>query len=353
MEKILIIKSSALGDIVQAYPVIDYLHRKFPAAQLDWVVERPFMELVQNHPYITNVWTIATKAWRKQLFQRDTWSSICDFRKHLRQQKYDAAFDLQGNIKSALVLSQVKSPNKVGFSWTSVPEWPNCLFTNRRITPDSSGNIRHDYLSLVAGFFGETPHIESSALKLKITTEKQAVLSALLSTPCLQGRPLVMVCPGAAWSNKQLPLETLKKFLTLIHRDLACAFLFIWGSPEEKNFSSQLHDHFRESSLLVDKMSLSMLQNLMGECYSIIAMDSLPLHLAGTTNTPTFSVFGPSLAAKYKPLGEQHHAVQGPCPYQRSFDKRCPILRSCPTGACIRDLKSEALFDTWKARMKG
>ena len=76
----------------------------------------------------------------------------------------------------------------------------------------------------------------------------------------------------------------------------------------------------------------------------VIAMDSLPLHLAGTTETPTFSIFGASSANKYKPKGKKHLAFQGTCPYKRTFERRCPVLRTCSTGACIRDLHGEELF---------
>jgi heptosyltransferase-1 len=80
----------------------------------------------------------------------------------------------------------------------------------------------------------------------------------------------------------------------------------------------------------------------------VVAMDSLPLHLAGTTKVKTFSVFGASLASKFKPAGKKHLTLQGHCPYGRVFEKRCPILRTCPTGACIRSLTGKAVFNAFK-----
>jgi heptosyltransferase-1 len=73
-------------------------------------------------------------------------------------------------------------------------------------------------------------------------------------------------------------------------------------------------------------------------------MDSATLHLCGTTSTPSFSLFGPSSASIYKPLGEHHVAFQGSCPYGRTFVKRCPILRTCKTGACMKDLTAKRIF---------
>jgi heptosyltransferase-1 len=157
----------------------------------------------------------------------------------------------------------------------------------------------------------------------------------------------VVVCPGSAWRNKQLTPATLEAFLTLLHAHIKCHYLFVWGSQEEKGMAEKLQKEFTGNSQIVDKMSLPMLQNLMAMSDLVIAMDSLPLHLSGTTKTPSFSVFGASSAAKYKPLGTHHHSFQGSCPYGRSFVKRCPILRTCPTGACIRDLQAQELFDSF------
>jgi heptosyltransferase-1 len=176
MDKILVVKTSALGDIVHTYPVIDYLRKKFPHAQIDWVVEAPFAGLVQSHPAVNRVLTVATKQWRKKIFSRETFQSIGKFRKQLQNVHYDVVFDFQGNIKSGLIVSLANSPIKVGFGKQTVPEWPNLLFTNRHINPAISENIRHDYLSLAASFFNDAIPTENSHVILKISIEEQTVL---------------------------------------------------------------------------------------------------------------------------------------------------------------------------------
>jgi heptosyltransferase-1 len=78
----------------------------------------------------------------------------------------------------------------------------------------------------------------------------------------------------------------------------------------------------------------------------VISMDSLPLHLAGSLNIPTFGVFGPSSAQKYNPSPSP--AFQAACPYNEVFMKRCPKLRTCPTGACLKNLEGDRLYKTFK-----
>jgi heptosyltransferase I len=161
-----------------------------------------------------------------------------------------------------------------------------------------------------------------------------------------------MICPGSAWRNKQMAPDALLDFLQRLQKYAACSYLFIWGNQEERLLALQLHAYFMERSVVVEKCSIPALQNLMGQVDFIIAMDSLPLHLAGTTSTPSFSVFGASSAMKYKPIGDRHQSYQGSCPYDSTFEKRCPALRTCITGACIRGLKGSALFDAFQEQCR-
>ena len=123
----------------------------------------------------------------------------------------------------------------------------------------------------------------------------------------------------------------------------------IWGNPTEKEIAEELVVALPQQCSLINKVSLPSLQNLMTQVDLVLAMDSLPLHLAGTTTTPTYSIFGASSANKYKPVGERHEAFQGSCPYGKKFERRCNILRKCKTGACIKQLEGRQLFDHFNA----
>jgi heptosyltransferase-1 len=345
--QILIVKTSALGDIVHTFPALNFLKSltKEDSISIDWIVEKPFAPLVRSHPAIRNVHEIDSKKWRKSPFSKETWAEIAQFRSSLQEKQYDLVFDLQGNTKSGLATFLSRASVKVGFGYLRVPEWPNLLVTNRRFTPPSSQNIREDYLFLLKSIFNEEePPVADSQISLKISMEEEDLLTEIMAQPSLQQGTKILVCPGSNWENKQLSPETLLTFLKRIEAPLDGRFIIAWGNPKEKEGALKLSSNFPKRSYIVPKLSLPALQNLMGRVDLVIAMDSLPLHLAGTTNTPTFSVFGPSSAKKYKPIGSQHHALQGSCPYNRTFEKRCPILRSCSTGLCMKGLTDDALY---------
>ena len=341
--KILIVKTSSLGDILHAFPVVERLHQKYPEAEIDWVVEQTMAELVKAHPYVHEILIIQTKMWKKNLWKKEGWSSFFSFRRLLRKEKYDMVIDLQGNIKSGLITWMAKSPIKVGFGYSTVPEWPNALFTNRRYNPPIGKNIRDDYLFMIE----EMEEGNSAGITLNVSPQEKRLIDQILSAPELQGGEKIMICPGSNWTNKQLSKESLLALLKKIYRGHNCSFLFVWGSEAEKRIVEELALAFPHHCLITKKMSLPALQNLMGRVELVIAMDSLPLHLAGTTATPVYGIFGASSAHKYLPKGSQ--SFQGKCPYNKTFEKRCPILRTCPTGSCIKDLDVNLLYSDLEA----
>lgn len=343
--RILLVKTSAIGDVVQAFPVLEYLRKRFPEAELDWVVEKPIAELVASHPDVNRVLLVDTKKWRKNFLLN--WREIRAFSKKLKEREYDLLFDLQGNSKSALFTWMARAKVKVGYGFKTVPEFLAALVTHRKWNPPSDLNIRLQYLHLVKSYFQDQQPFERSSCHLKVEER--------VSPPEL-GRPLLMVCFGSRWRNKQLPQESLIQLLEQIQAKWSLGFLFIYGNREEKELAHELQRVFAESSAVLGNLTLQQLQNLMREVDALFSMDSAPLHLCGTTETPSFSLFGPSLANRYKPLGEHHGFFQGSCPYGQQFSKRCPILRTCKTGACIRELDVEAIFnafEAWFSKKKG
>jgi heptosyltransferase I len=345
--KILMVKTSSLGDIIHAFPVVAYLKREFPDAQIDWVVEKSFSDVVKAHPLVDRVIEMDTKGWRKRLGSLSIWKDLLRFRREMQASEYDAVIDLQGNTKSAIPTWLAKSAHKVGFGRKTLHEWPNLLATHHRFNPPLFLNVRDENLFIVQHYFQRYSSSDGEKVILKLNEEQQGLLDGLWDK--VKGRPgeKILVCPGSAWKNKQLSEDALQTFLLKICQHHETTFFLAWGTPAEKEVAQKLQDVLKEKALVVDKMPLPALQNLMSRMDLVIAMDSLPLHLAGTSGTPTFSIFGASSAQKYRPLGDIHHSIQGPCPYGRVFERRCPVLRTCPTGLCIQGLPGEALFQDY------
>ena len=343
MQSILIVKTSAIGDVIQTFPVLHYLRARFPEAEIDWVAERSIVPLLKAHPLLSQVIPIDTRRWRKEPFSQETRLAFSQFKGQLRKKRYDVLFDLQGNAKSAVVTLCANANTKVGYSWRSVREKCNLFATNQRIYVPSDGNIRSKYLRLVQSYYGDEKPFEFHGVRLLLNEEEQKRLEATSVHV-----PTLMVCFGSKWQNKQLDPTSWLQFLTRLSQERPISFLFIYGDEREKAQAEEFASHFPDRSQVVGELSLPLWQALMWKVEAVLAVDSAALHLCGTTATPSFSVFGPSLSTIYKPLEERHASFQGTCPYGLTFPQRCPKLRTCKTGACIRSLNGDVLFDAFQ-----
>lgn len=323
--RVLIIKTSALGDIVQTFGAVRFIKELYPNAVIDWVVEKSSLSLIKAHPDIAHIHMLDTKKWRKSWI--GSWREIQALAKQIRRVPYDIAFDFQGNFKSGLVMGLSRAKAKVGFGRKTVAEFPNLFFTNFKVDPKPGNHVRQDYLALVEGWFGQKGELHPTLLKLSV--EETALLKQLTLKKG-EGRH-ILVCPGSHWKNKRMSLDNWCEQLKQVP---ASHIWIIRNGEAEKVFAEELASKIKGAHVLPE-LSLPLLQHWMKGMDLVMAVDSVPLHLAGETGVATLSFFGPSSSKKYAPLGKQHHIVQGNCPYRRQFEKRCPILRSCKTGACM------------------
>jgi heptosyltransferase-1 len=362
MHKIIVVKTSSLGDIIQAFDVLYFFHQQFSEVEVDWVVEERFISIVAAHPLVNRAISFDIRSFRQKWKAAPFWRALKRSIKAIRRTRYDVLFDLQGNCKSGVITLLCRAGAKVGFGRKSVREWPNLIATRQRFEVSHSINIHLQYLSPVCQFYGHclpAPNGQArvpiseitnrlEGVRIFLTENEKRQLSCMLTDPLWQNRTLVMVCPGAKWINKQLPLPVWHSFLDKIQSEFDCVFLLVWGSDTEKKMCEAIHAQRPECRQVMDRLSLPLWQNLM--CYMdlVIAMDSSALYLCATTATPSYSIFGPTSLKIFKPPGPHHHAFQGSCPYHQVFDKQCSRLRNCPTGACIRNLSAERVFNHFR-----
>lgn len=327
--QILVVKTTSLGDVIQSLPVIARLKKEFPDAQIDWAVEKPFAELLHAHLDIRTVIPLEIRKCKKNLLKSQ--SAIRKAVKSLRAIDYDFLIDLQGNIKSGLITRFAKAKEKIGTTFRFAPEWPNALFLTHRYPQNKQDPIILQYLSLIENHFHLQTEPSTLPIELNISEDDYSWIKSQLVP-----EKKIMVCPGAHWENKKLSLSTWIQYLKTLDED--AHFYFVWGSEKERQEGLSLQSQFPTRSILLPKMTLPVWQRFMTHMDRILTVDSSALHLAATTSVPTTSFFGPSSSTIYKPPGVQHQAIQGSCPYGKTFTKRCPILRTCKTGVCIKNI---------------
>ncbi|SCC95276.1 Lipopolysaccharide heptosyltransferase 1 [Thiomonas sp. X19] len=130
--RVLLVKTSSMGDIVHALPVVSDIKAAFPGAQVDWLVEEAYVPLVQAHPAVDRIIPLALRRWRKNLGSTETREEWRAMVRSLRNFRFDAVIDLQGLVKSALLARVARGPH-IGLSWASSREPLAPLFYDRRM----------------------------------------------------------------------------------------------------------------------------------------------------------------------------------------------------------------------------
>ncbi|RWG44253.1 MAG: lipopolysaccharide heptosyltransferase I, partial [Mesorhizobium sp.] len=129
--RVLIVKTSSMGDVIHTFPAVEDARRNRPDVSLDWCVEEAFAGIVALHPAIATIHTVAIRRWRTSPLGRGTWREAAGLRSALRDCRYDLVVDAQGLLKSALVAKQAAAPI-VGFDRSSAREPSATLFYDRR-----------------------------------------------------------------------------------------------------------------------------------------------------------------------------------------------------------------------------
>ncbi len=210
MKSILLIRTSSLGDVFQTFPVLEYIQAFFPEVELDWVVERRVSSLV--FPFVHRVIEVDSRHWLKTWFSKGTRGDVKSFLKALRQVEYDVAFDLQGNIKSGLILGACRAKEKVGFGWHSSRERLGMLGASKRIDVDPTLPIRTKYLKLVQTYFQDKTTFIPNGLFFPLTEKDREYVSQLTE----EKSPKFMIALCSKWKNKQMKDKGAISFLKKI-----------------------------------------------------------------------------------------------------------------------------------------
>jgi heptosyltransferase-1 len=339
--RILIIKTSSLGDVIHALPVLDYLRQVAPEARIDWVVEEPFLPLVAHHPVLEQVHVIRTKAWRKAPLAQQTRQEVALLRRVLRAAQYDLVFDLQGNLKSGLVAWMTGARQRVGFTADVLQERLNWLFTTIRIPfRDVDNRAASRYLRLVSALFQRDYREMSVSGTIVSSPEDEAIAATYLAE--LPEGPKILLQVGTTWETK---LWYPEGWIELARRILAylpeTTLLINWGSTAEKELGERIVAEVGSSVQLLPWFKIRELIPVIRRMDLVIGGDTGPVYLAEAVGTATVSLYRASKAALYAPTGPHHRFVQAEMPCTGCMLTRCERNATCSRSITI-DAVTEA-----------
>lgn len=279
--RVLLIKTSSLGDVIHTLPALTDALRALPGIQFDWVVEEGFAEIPTWHPAVANVIPVAIRRWRKNLWQTFRKGEWHQFKKRLRDTRYDLVIDAQGLLKSAWLTRYVKAPI-AGLDKASAREPMAARFYDR---PYAVARGQHA-VERLRQLFGQALGYAVPAGLGDYGLDRSRLLEPGADAP------FVLFLHGTTWDSKHWP--------ELYWRQLAERMIgqglevrLPWGSPAEKARAERIADGL-DNAVVLPKLNLAGVARVLAAAQGCVAVDTGLGHLAAALDVPTLSLFGPT-----------------------------------------------------------
>ena len=358
-ERILLIKLSAVGDVVHTIPVLNKLRRRYPSAQLDWLVTPAIAELLQHHPAITSIIEFEREAWSTP-WRLAPFLAYARLARKLRAAAYDLVIDMHGQFRTAAVTLATGAPARIGFDRPRASVWD----ASPRKFPEQAR--KHAWQGAREGsWLAYTHHIPVPTLDLHavdrylnvgpilgldndpadfsfpIPQSANSRVDALLRRHGLAGTDLATIAPGTIWETKHWGND---KFAQVARHFMSKGFAVVLiGSARERVVCEEVADSAPGAVDLAGMTTLSELAALIRRSAISITNDSGPMHLAVALNRPVVSIFGPTdsiwIGPYRRPNAVLHADLQcSPCYLRR--------LKHCTHGhACMHNVSPLAVIE--------
>jgi heptosyltransferase-1 len=284
--RLLIVKTSSLGDVVHALPVASDIAAQYPQAEIDWVVEDSFADLPRLHPAVRRVLPVALRRWRRALLSATTWREISAARAVLRAGGYALALDCQGLLKSAWIARWAQAP-VAGFDAASAREpLASRWYTQRYPVPRGLHAIERNrrLAGLALGYEpAGPPSFDVLISPSLISPSDEAVVA------WTRAAPFAVLLTHASRETKRWPDEHwIALEAGLAARGLRS--LLPWGSDDEQQRSQALAPRLVNTSVL-PRLSLSALAALFKQAQLVVGLDTGLSHLAAAVGAPTVGIY--------------------------------------------------------------
>jgi heptosyltransferase I len=320
--RVLIVKTSSLGDIVHCFPAITDAVRACPDIRLDWLVEQAFVPIATLHPAVQHVIPVGLRRWRHHPWRSRT--EVRNFLRNLRAARYDLVLDAQGLVKSAVLTRLARGGIRAGPNRASAREPLAGLLYGRGFAMPADGHAIDRLRTLFAAALG---YRLDHALDFGLV---RAAPAAAAGTGAEPARPVVLL-HGTSWASKAWPVAFWRH---LAERAAAAGYpvLVPWGSEAEHADAETIAAGQRECRV-APRQSLGELAGTLGRAAGVVTVDTGLGHLAAAFGVPTVGLYGATDPARTGLRG--HRAVN----LQSTFTCAPCLARHCrlSAGATERD----------------
>ena len=297
-KRILIIKPSALGDIILALPALSALKRSFPGAKISWLVRPEFAPLITGHPFISDIILFDRRKLSKWWCSPGSFNALSLLVKQLRADKFDLVFDFQGLFRTGFFSWVTGSKRRFGMA--GARELAHLFYTDKISQDASNIHLVDYYLKMVAAAGAKQGEAE---FKLPEDAGAAEQIDKLLKSQGVNAKYAVIV-PGAAQANKRWPIERFAELAGKIGERFGLPVV-VAGSQGEREYIEAIQTGGKTRvSNLAGKTVVRELIPLMRKTSLVVSNDTGPGHIAAALGVPIVMIFGPTNPARV-------------CPYKR------------------------------------
>ena len=326
--KILIVKLSAIGDVIHTLPALNALRRHFPEAHIAWLVEKGGAELIDGHPALDRIIVSNRKQWLKGLRTAGALNhlrSIRNFIRELRDTHYDLIIDFQGLLKSGMLVGLARGTRKIGFGRGLQRDEGAYLFLNECVpAADMDRHALERNLILVKALGITANDIE---YRIPMGQGEQAAVAGLLKEYGVDAsRPLVALNPLTRWETKMWRCDRFAELADRIIDNFDAAVVFT-GSAADRGLLASIIAAMKHPAVnLGGRTTLKELAVLYTKCALAVTTDTGPMHLAAAVGTPVVALFGPTAPWRTGPYGAIHKVVRAELECSPCFRRQCPTF---------------------------
>ncbi|MCX7991531.1 MAG: glycosyltransferase family 9 protein [Proteobacteria bacterium] len=287
--KILIVKMSSLGDVVHTIPFVRVLKKYIPYADIDWVVNENYENLLKGNPDISEVISFKRRKWLNPFGFFINLSELKKFSRYLKSKKYDYVIDLQGLFKSVLIVFMAGGKKNIGFS---NPREPVSSFYDEKIEGDYSKHAVLRYLDLLKPL---NINWQKEDIEFYIPLKEGDIdyVNQSLESMGVIGKKYVVFAPFSRWKTKMWNEKNFKILADMLeNRNLPVIFV------GDKNESLS----YEPKKSLIGRLSVNQLYYLMKGAEFVLTCDSGAMHIASASGTKIFAIFGPTSGERTGPF---------------------------------------------------
>jgi len=338
-KSILIVKLSAIGDVVHTLPLLEVLRKCYPGARIDWVVEEEASQIIEGHEAIDRVIVSRRKTWQREILRPGRLGKVTrevrDFVKGLRWAEYDLVIDLHGLLKSGILTGLARGRRKMGFSFGI--EGSSVFLTEKAHEVEMDQHALERYLQ-TADILGCRKNPWDG--KIPIGPEDRKAIDRLIQEKGLDEMPVVAINPVARWETKLWDDHKFAFLADRIEGEAGCKVVFTGSTTDRPVIDAIIREMKAEPINLAGKTTLKELAYLYSRCALLVSTDTGPMHIAAAMKCPVVALFGPTAPWRTGPYGTEHTVIREPLDCSPCFKKRCSHRK------CMESITVKKVFDS-------